>query len=169
MSEESVAECEAICAAGFGVPRAHPDLVDVCEGCCAIVGSGCLRGLLRDCGKMRGIPPSNLLRPGGLGEATSSNTASCFAKDGGGTYAKGRVAPTHWSLKFGSEAQIRFDSLDRQLTDKAATCRTPRSISGRSSQLLVGRQFAQNLSFAFHSPVCPWRATAYLIRHASDF
>lgn len=37
MSEESVAECEAICAAGFGVPRAHPDLVDVCEDCCAIV------------------------------------------------------------------------------------------------------------------------------------
>jgi hypothetical protein len=25
------------------------------------------------------------------------------------------------------------------------------------------------LSFAFHNPVCPRRATAYLIRHASDF
>ena len=37
MSDENVAECNAICKAEFGVPMGHPDLVVVCEDCYAIV------------------------------------------------------------------------------------------------------------------------------------
>jgi hypothetical protein len=33
MSDESIAECEAICRAEFGVSATHPDLVVVCEDC----------------------------------------------------------------------------------------------------------------------------------------